>query len=683
MKVGLVQINNTFSGANYFPYSVGMLQSYAEKHLSNPAGYEFLLPVYRKILVDEAVQKLMQADLVAFSVYVWNMQRSLAIAKELKRRKPDCIIVFGGPHVPNPLEEISHEHGIRMHKKIQMVGELPEENRVGEFFSRYPFIDITVHGEGELAFTSLLENLAWGMLEEVPSISYRSKDGTVRRNARASRIQNLSDIPSPYLEGIFDRLIEECGNEHQWLGLWETNRGCPFSCGYCDWGSATADKVFKFDLPRLYSELEWFAKQKVEFIFCCDANFGLFERDVDIAKKAAAIKNQYTYPKALSVQNAKNSEERIFVAQKTLADAGLNKGVTLAFESLHPATLDAIKRKNIRLQDFKNLQTRFMVAGIQTYCDFIIAMPMETYDSFADGISQTIHMGQHNRIQFGNLSILPNTEMAHPAYQKKYGMKTQKVKSVIYHGIIGSEKDETYEVDELVIATSTMPEEAWVKTRAFAWMSAFLHFDKVFQIPLILAHELSGVSYRDLIEIFLQDVPQRLFPRVWEIRNFFFEKARQIQAGGEEYCPSPEWLNVWWPADEYMFIKLCRDGGLAGFYKEAEAVLRQALWQKNAFIPDVIIGEAVILNRELIKLPFQLEDKSIKLSYTVLELYQAVLHGKEISLEKRQSTYHIDRTSESWDSWEEWYRQVVWYGNKKGAYLYGNIREQQERAGHY
>ena len=33
LKIGLVQINNSFSGQNYFPLSAGMLQAYAQKKL--------------------------------------------------------------------------------------------------------------------------------------------------------------------------------------------------------------------------------------------------------------------------------------------------------------------------------------------------------------------------------------------------------------------------------------------------------------------------------------------------------------------------------------------------------------------------------------------------------------------------------------------------------------------------
>ena len=54
--VALSQINNSFSGANYLPYSVGLLQVYAEKHLKEPDRFEFLLPLYKRCKVDDGVK---------------------------------------------------------------------------------------------------------------------------------------------------------------------------------------------------------------------------------------------------------------------------------------------------------------------------------------------------------------------------------------------------------------------------------------------------------------------------------------------------------------------------------------------------------------------------------------------------------------------------------------------------
>ena len=71
-------------------------------------------------------------------------------------------------------------------------------------------------------------------------------------------------------------------------------------------------------------------------------------------------------------------------------------------------TLINIKRQNISLGTYEELQRRFTEDGIPTYSDFILGLPGETYDSFADGVATLIQNGQHNRIQFNNLSVLPN-----------------------------------------------------------------------------------------------------------------------------------------------------------------------------------------------------------------------------------------------------------------------------------
>ena len=84
--VGLVQINNSFSGQNYFPLSVGMLQAYAEKHLGEASRYAFLRPIYSRMNVEEAVERLSKADIVGFSTYMWNFNISLAIAKKLSAK---------------------------------------------------------------------------------------------------------------------------------------------------------------------------------------------------------------------------------------------------------------------------------------------------------------------------------------------------------------------------------------------------------------------------------------------------------------------------------------------------------------------------------------------------------------------------------------------------------------------
>lgn len=654
LTVGLVQINNSFSGQNYLPYAAGLLQAYVQTHAKHPGRYTFRLPIYSRIPVKRAVEQLLGADVIGFSTYVWNVRISLEIARQIKQLRPETLIVFGGPQVPD---------------------------RAEQFLRANPFIDLAVHGEGEPIFLGVLENFPSRAWEGVPSISYLRADGTFVYNMRAERLKDISVIPSPYLGKVFEPLMQ-ANLQEKWLILWETNRGCPFACTFCDWGSAIAAKVSQFDMDRLLREVDWFAQNNVEFIFCCDANYGMLSRDYDITQYVVETKQKLGYPKALSVQNTKNGTERAYKVQKLLSDAGLNKGVAISLQSVDPETLQAIKRQNISTDSYQELQRRFTRDRVETYSDLILGLPGETYESFADGVSQVIDNGQHNRIQFNNLSILPNAEMGDPEYQKKYAMEIIESAIINIHGSLAESQEEISEMQELVVATASTPREDWVRTRTFCWMTAFLHFDKVMQIPLIVLHEACGVSYRELFEAFLDERAER-FPIISEIKHFFIEKARDIQNGGPEYCHSAQWLDIYWPADEYILIKLCVENKLAGFYREAESLLTEFLKSRFLQLPPSLLHEAVELNRNLIKLPFQNKDLEFETSYNMWEFYRSVLVGEKVQLEERSCDNRINRTRTVYNSWEDWYREVIWYGNKKGAYLYGNDTVERELAGHY
>ena len=653
-KVGMIQINNTFSERSYLPLSVGMLQAYTQRYLSQPDNYEFMLPIFSRIPVAEATEQLLDADIAFFSTYVWNFRLSLEIAKELKRQSPETIIVFGGPHVPD---------------------------READFLIKYPFLDVACHGEGEQAALAILENCSNKDWRKVPSVSFVGKDGKVVRNPSAPRLGDLSVVPSPYLEGVLEPLME-ANPSVNWLAMWETNRGCPFSCTFCDWGSAVQSKVYPFDIERLYGEVEWFATHGITFIWCCDANFGILPRDIDIANFIAETKRKYGYPQIFQVQNTKNATERAYQIQTILAAADLARGADIALQSADELTLKNIKRANISSESFRELQRRFRRDGIETYTDMIIGLPGETYDSFASGVSNAIENGQHNRIKINDLSILPNAEMGDPEYQKKFGMQLVESKTISVHGSLAESDEEVYENQVLVVATDSMPPADWVRTRVYSWIVALLHFDKTLQIPSVLLHEVCSLSYQEIAEAFTEGSLDS-YPVLKEVHSFFVDHASKIQQGGPEYVSSDDWLDIWWPPDEYILIRLCVNGKLDKYYQEAEARLSELLQEKTLSIPRDLLHDAFQLNRSLLKQPFQTEDLDLELSYNILEFYESVLAGEPIALEERTSRYFIDRTSTQWSCWDDWCRDVIWYGNKTGAYLYGSAPSEIQLAGHY
>lgn len=642
ITIGLVEIGDSFGGQYYLPYSVGVLRAYAEKNLASGGNYAFLPIIYKRGNLEQYCAALSGADLIFFSAYLWNFQVSLEIARRVKRQKPGIVTVFGGPQVPESVEQMAL------------------------FLGQYPFIDIAAFGEGETPFLKIIEKFPDRGWESVPSIGFRRPDAVIAVNEFKEPVQDINDIPSPYLSGVFDELLLQNPKE-KWQGRIETNRGCPFTCAFCYWGKKSETKLKRFHLDRVYREIDWLSKNKVEFVFCCDANFGILRRDIDIAKKVAGNKEAFGYPKAFSVQNTKNSRERIFELQRILNDAGLQKGVNLALQSLNKETLKSIERMNIDNKTYTELQKLFTESGIPTFTDLILGLPGETYESFTSGVAEIIASGQHNRIQFINLTILENTLMAQPAFQQMHGLATVETELIPHHSSPDMVGD-IVETQRLVTATRSMPEKDWIKARVFSWMASLLHFDKLLQIPFIVLHEICGISYKDLIETFMKRVTGQ--NTLAHIVSVFEEKAAAIQQGGGEYSVSKEWLNIAWYPDELLLITMSAEAGVEDFYREAEERLLASAAGHAEQIEPAVISQAVHWNRAVMKQPSLTDDTCFRSNYNLWEIYQAALRGEHAPLEKGHFEYLIDRTTHRWSSWEEWCRQVVWYGNKKGDYIY-------------
>jgi len=313
------------------------------------------------------------------------------------------------------------------------------------------------------------------------------------------------------------------------------------------------------------------------------------------------------------------------------------------------------------------LQKLFTESAIPTFTDLIIGLPGETYESFTNGVSAVIASGQHNRIQFITLTILENTLMAQPEFQQRHGLTMVEAELIPHHSspdVMG----DIVETQHLVTATQSMPGRDWIKARVFSWMASLLHFDKLLQIPFIVFHERYGIAYRDLIEMFMERVNgQNMLAHIVSV---FEEKAASVQRGGSEYSISREWLNIAWYPDELMLITMNVEAGIDDFYREAEERLLSFARVYGEVIEPALISQAVRLNRSVMKQPFLTEDISIASDYNLWELYQAGLRGDPVALEKGCFAYVIDRTTEHWTSWEEWCRQVIWYGNKKGDYIH-------------
>jgi radical SAM superfamily enzyme YgiQ (UPF0313 family) len=488
--------------AYYLPYSVGVLWSYVNQFDVIRDNFSLCDIVWKREKIDAAVERLKSVDIVGFSCHIWNGKYCYALAEALKKANPDILIVFGGPEPPMEKED---------------------------YYQRYPFIDLSVTREGEITFKKLLEAY-------ITSEDYRNIKGLIiNHNGKAintgssERISNLGELPSPYLAGVFDDIIKN-NLDHNWNVIFETNRGCPYKCTFCDWGGLTNSKVKKFDLQRVYDELEWFGKHDCDYISFTDANFGMFpERDSLIADKVIEIQNKYNSPRNYSIAWAKNQRISVVAIAKKMTYEGKTKiGLNLSVQSLDENVLGAIKRNNLEMNKIEEVFQLCEKNGVPLYTELILGLPEQTLQSFKECFWKLFRINNHTGIQVHQAELLENAEMSQ-TQRFEYGIEGAHV----YSTNIESEIKETLEV---VAATRDLPRELMNEAQVFSWFLKTFHINGITNYISRFLYKHCNVDYSEFYENFNLHIQkdQWLYDEIKSIEKYY---RAWIDKGEIDYPP--------------------------------------------------------------------------------------------------------------------------------------------------
>jgi hypothetical protein len=363
-------------------------------------------------------------------------------------------------------------------------------------FRDNPFMDLIICYEGEITFKRVLEVFDTKNWETVAGLLI-NRNGEAVKTEEAKRIESLEEVESPYLSGIFDQLIAD-HPEVTWQGTLETNRGCPYQCTFCDWGSLTYNKVKKFKLERVFAELEWMAQHNFDWISITDANFGMYpERDGMIADKIIECQEKYGSPRTFSVAWAKNQKKEVIDIVKKLLDAkGFNQGLTLSVQSLDLDVLENIRRKNMEMNKLNEVFELCDQRNIPAYTELILGLPGETLETWKKNFYALYELNQHTGITTFQAQLLENAEMN--LLQKKLFKITSQPVTDYFAGSYSVEHIE--ESIDVITGTKDMPTPVMLDAQIFAWFQTTFHINGFATLVARFINKYLSISYNDYYE---------------------------------------------------------------------------------------------------------------------------------------------------------------------------------------
>jgi radical SAM superfamily enzyme YgiQ (UPF0313 family) len=470
-------------------------------------------------------------DVLMLSNYVWNESLSLHFARLAKQIRPDILVVLGGPNIS-----------------------IEPERQIG-YFSQLPQLDAYILGEADFLATEVVrrfldagKSIRKMGAQTIPSCMYRDPDGSVVRNTTWDRHASVDEIPSPWLSGIQDEFFDG-----KLAPMIETNRGCPFTCTFCVQGTGWYTKVHNFSKERLREEVMYIARRikqespRMGTLRIADSNYGMFERDTEISGYIGEAQKLYGWPTFIDATTGKNRPDRIIRSLEQVSGALV---LYQAVQSLDETVLKNVKRQTIKLEAYEQLQVHMRGRGLRSNSDLILGLPGETLSSHLAALNKLVDSGIDQMHNFQSM-MLKGSEMESIQCRELFGFGTAFRVLPKNFGIYEGEK--TFDVEEIVVSTSTLPFTDYVTARKHHVACSIFWNDSWFALPvdyalrfgikrsewlkaILSAMEKDAGAVQGLLENFVWETEHELFPTPEACVEFYskadnFEKLERGEIG--------------------------------------------------------------------------------------------------------------------------------------------------------
>ncbi len=354
-------IHSSFS-LRYLYANLGELQQQAE--IKEFTIHDRAIDITEKLLASPP-------QVIAFSVYIWNVIETTAVVKLLKTVRPDICLILGGP-------EVSH---------------IPDQPEIVDL------VDYVIKGPGESSFKALCGHL----LQQ-----NRPEEKVIQGVPNA-----LEELNMPYEfyseEDLRNRIIYV-----------EASRGCPFKCEFC---LSSLDRTSKtFTLERFLAEMDQLFHKGAR-------NFKFIDRTFNLKITHSTTILQFF----LDRMDAENSQD-LMVHFEVIPDrlpAALKELLVLfpagslqfevGVQTFDPEVQALISRRQDNDQTKENLLWLRQHTKAHIHADLIFGLPGDTLKGFAQSFNQ-LHALAPQEIQLGILKRLRGAPInRHTAeYQMKY-----------------------------------------------------------------------------------------------------------------------------------------------------------------------------------------------------------------------------------------------------------------------
>ncbi len=304
-------------------------------------------------------------DIVGIQTMTFTLIDAILTAKIVKKVSKNIHVNLGGPHVsiyPNETINLSE-------------------------------IDSLTLGEGEIAFTELINSLSSGRnLKEVPGIVYKEEGRVVNTGVR-DFIQDLDALPFPARHLTLHRKYFSLLAKRSPITTMITSRGCPYRCLFCD--RPHLGKKFRFRSTRnVVDEIEECIGLGIREFFFYDDTFTVNrKRALNICREILDRDLKIGWDIRTRVDLV--DDEMLEV----LKQAGCER-IHFGVEAGTPEILE-ILRKGIKLDEAERIFKKAKELGITTLAYFMIGSPTETREQ----ILQTFEFARKIVPDYVHLSV--------------------------------------------------------------------------------------------------------------------------------------------------------------------------------------------------------------------------------------------------------------------------------------